>query len=203
MYGGVGLARAVLELLKGQAILHCKALIDATHYLAHAPGNGLACLTAEFPYPARDIAVRDEFGGVGVDEALERLRGEGELLKVGVGIIAAVSVPMAAALLNEPQPDYILEEADAAAVAALVGDVHGERLLVDYRGFKLRAEERPCAAREEGEVAALARDSGYRALSIVAADADNLGGGHSALVADILAQRAEHRAGGLDVAQQA
>ena len=45
MYGGVGLARAVLELLKGQAILHCKALIDATHYLAHALGDGQNSLT--------------------------------------------------------------------------------------------------------------------------------------------------------------
>ena len=171
------------------AVFHRKALVDAAHYLADGLRDILTRLAAEFAHASGYISGRRELGGVGVDKALERLRRERHALEIGVAVVFALALPLPAALLNEPQSDYILEQPGHAAVAALVGDVYGERCAVDNRLGYFRAEERPCAAAQKREAVKLRGDGGYRRLRVVSAHADNLNGVEPQLFAYL---RAEH-----------
>ena len=171
------------------AVFHRKALVDAAHYLADRLRDILTRFAAEFAHAAGYISGRRELGGVGVDEALERLRRERHALEIGVAVFLALAIPLSAALLNEPQSDYILEQPGHAAVAALVGDVYRERCVVDNRLGYFRAEERPCAAAQKREAVELRGDGGYRRLRVVSAYADNFNGVEPKLFAYL---RAEH-----------
>ena len=176
------------------AVFHRKALVDAAHDLTDRLRDILTRSAAEFAHAAGDISGRGELGGVGVDKALERLGGERHALELRVAVVLALALPLSAALLNEPETDYILEQPRHAAVAALVGDVYRERGLVHYGSGYLRAEERPSAAAQKREAVKLRRNGGYRRLRVVSADADDLHGVESQFVADLLAQHAVFRA---------
>ena len=69
----VGLAGAVPDRLKGQAVFEREALIDAAHDFANRLRDILPRFFTEFPHPARQVALRDEFWRVRINEALERL----------------------------------------------------------------------------------------------------------------------------------
>ena len=116
--------RTFTKLFKCQPVFHCKAFVDTAHDLADRFGNVLTRFAAEFTYTLGNISVRNKLGSVRVNEALERLCGKRKLFKIGIGIFLALPFPLAAALLNEPKSDYVLEEARRTVEAALVRDVY-------------------------------------------------------------------------------
>ena len=79
-------------------------------YLADCLRDILTRFAAEFAHATGYISGRRELGRVGVDKALERLRRERHALEIGVAVFLALALPLPAALLNEPQSDYILEQ---------------------------------------------------------------------------------------------
>ena len=124
MNNGVVTLRTFTKLFKCQPVFHRKTFIDTAHDLADRFGNELTRLAAEFTHTLGNISVRNKLGSVRVNEAFERLCGKRKLFEVGIGIFLALPLPLAAALLDEPKSDYVLEEARRTVEATLVRDIY-------------------------------------------------------------------------------
>ena len=124
MNNGVVTLRTFAKLFKCQPVFHCKTFVDTAHDLADRFGNVLTRFAAEFTHTLGNVSVRNKLGSVRVNEALERLCGKRKLFEVGIGIFLALPLPLAAALLDEPKSDYVLEEACRTVKTALVRDVY-------------------------------------------------------------------------------
>ena len=81
---------------------------------------------------------RDLIGQQPLEEA--KLLGE-----LGVGVVVALFLPVAAAFLDEPEAHDVFEEADGAGDAALVGVVVFEGFVIDDGVVGFDAHEGPGA----------------------------------------------------------
>ncbi len=90
------------------------------------PGTGCPVSRAELAYPRRQVARAQEALVVRIDECREgrrRLGARGQLLVRGS---VAGGPHRAPALLHQPQPHDVAQQADRAGHAALVGEVGGK-----------------------------------------------------------------------------
>lgn len=65
---------------------------------------------AEGADAAGDVARRDEFGCVGVDEVAEGLGGQRVLFEIVVAVLLPLAAVLAAGLLDHPEADDVFEE---------------------------------------------------------------------------------------------
>ena len=82
-------------------------------------------------------------------------------------------LPVAAALLNEPQAHDVFERPEAALDRALVGEVRVANCIGQNRLVRLHAEQRPCTAGAERK-AACAGDGGHGRGRVVRADSGEI-----------------------------
>ena len=82
-------------------------------------------------------------------------------------------LPVAAALLNEPQAHDVFERPEAALDRALVGEVRVANCIGQNRLVRLHAEQRPCTAGAERK-AARAGDGGHGRGRVVRADSGEI-----------------------------
>ncbi len=136
--------------------------------------HGLTRLGARRGDAHRDVAGRGEARVVGIDDAAPA----GHLLRRGDELRRrprlAVRRPPPAALLEQPQPGHVLEQADGAVDAELVGDVGRQRGGGGDRSGQLAPDEGPRAA---GDVdvarSRLERRAGDGTGRVVAGDGDH------------------------------
>src|SRR6266540_2089757 len=139
------LARRGAEQLDRLPVLEREALEHAADDLARLLRRLLARARAGLADPPRHVPGRQEDGVIRVHERAPRGRrlGERDQLRVLEGL--AVVRPRPPALVQEPEADHVLEQAERAAGAALVRQVGVERPLVDHGRDDLDADERPGA----------------------------------------------------------
>ena len=85
-------------------------------------------------------------------------------------LVEVAALPLAQALLEEPQPADVAEEPGAAVDAELVGEVGEPGGLGEDRGVELEADERPRATGDVGEPLGGRRDADDRRRGVVGAD---------------------------------
>ena len=168
--------------------------------LAAALGHGLIGLAAVVLNAGGHIAGGEEARVVHVDDRLERGRLLGQLDQPGEIDRVGAAIPLALALLDDPQAHDVLEQASGAVNAALVGVVGLHDLDAGERLGDLRTQERPGSGADVGEGGAFARGhGGHGGRGVVRADGDHGHLLHAHLVGDLLEQQAAHGAGGLDL----
>ena len=143
----------------------------------------------------RVVDVDDRAQRRGVRQRLQQARQVGAW-HAGVG-------PGPQRLRQHPQPDHVLEEADGAVDAALVGEVGGPGRLGEHRLVELEADERPGA---RGDVRRRLVADGHgddRGGGVVGADRDDRHvGGEAQLVGDGGEQGPDHVPGGAQGRQE-
>ena len=117
------LAEDLFKAFDGIAVFHRKALRYATCDRADSLGNGLICVFAELGNEFRHISGAGKTGVVRIDEAFKRLCVPCCLLHIVKRQRLALSLPLTAALLNDPQTHNVFKEADSLVDTALVGEV--------------------------------------------------------------------------------
>ena len=101
-------------------------------------------------------------------------------------------LPVAAALLNEPQAHDVLQRPEAALDRALVGEVRVANCIGQNRLVRLHAEQRPCTAGAERK-AARAGDGGHGRGRVVRADGGKMRLIDAQLCGQLRAERSAQR----------
>ena len=112
----------------------------------------------------------------------------------------AALAPEAHALLQDPKARDILEQADRAAVADLIGEVEFSRLFGQNGSRGFHSQQRPGAGAQVSPARLVGRrDSRNRGTRVVRASGDDLDRSESGLGLEFRSERADHGAGGDDL----
>ena len=185
-------AQHVLQSVEGLAVGEGETIEAGADEFAAGRGGALRGLAAESFDFFRHVAGREERLVVGIDQRLERLAALGHLGELGVAVIVPLALKLSAAFLHQPQAHDVLEEADRAADAALVGVVVTERFGVDDWLRDFDAHQRPRAGADIAPVVPGGGDGGNRAGRIVTGGGDHGNPFNFAFRGHIGAKWAEH-----------
>ena len=158
-----------LEFAQGAGGARGEALENEPDQLAAGRRLGHAGVPARRPEERRHVGSSSERGRIEVERAAERrrrLRFSDERLDVD---LLPRFGPRADALLEDPHPRPVLEEADRPVEAGFVGEAGEARRLREDGRLELGPEERPRAGAEVRPRGVLGRDGGHGRCGVVRA----------------------------------
>ena len=187
------LALDLLETLECPAVFECERFVDAPRDLADGLGHRLVRPAAVILNFLDHPATGEELAVIGFNDGAEGLC----LLCFLDNVVPAEALtgllPVAAALLNEPQAHDVFERPEAALDRALVGEIRVAHGVRQDRLIRLHAEQRPRARRAERE-AARAGDGCHGRGRVVRADGGEAGLIDAQLLGQLRAEFAAQRA---------
>ena len=146
VYLAVGLSVKALDALGGAAVAESETVKHAAHGLARSLRDDLVCLPAEFRDAAGHIPGDREARIERIDEGARRSTSRRHLRQLVVGVALPFAFPLAATLLLEPQPHYVLDKGYLPEASALVREAELPRLVGEDRLVAEHAHYRPGAA---------------------------------------------------------
>ncbi len=132
---------------------------------------------------------------VRIDDGFEGRTGGSQAGQFVVAVVGAFEGPGAPALLEEPEAGDVSQEPDPAADADFVGEVQGQRTLVDDRFGKLDAHQGPGAGADVAPTIAFGGNRGDGGGGVVAGGGIDGRSIEARGVRDVGEQRAQERAG--------
>ena len=167
------MALDLLQTLQCPAVFERQRFIDAPRDLPDGLGYRLVRFAAEGLNFLDHPASGKEFAVIGIDDGAEGFCLFCLFHNVVPAEVLTGLLPVAAALLNEPQAHDVLQRPEAALDRALVGEIRVAHGVRQNRFVRLHTEQRPSAAGAERE-AARAGDSSDGGGRVVRADSGEI-----------------------------
>ena len=156
------------------AVEQREAFQDAAKDWTGLARHRLAGFLAECLDLGRHVTRFQETRIVRVDQGLERRGGRGQVHHHVVIQVLFFLCPITAALLDDPKPGDVFEQAHRAAVADLVCEIQFAAEVRDDWFGHLDAHQRPGAGAQKGPVLAAGRQSRHRGGCVVGTGGDDL-----------------------------
>ena len=140
----------LLEVVESGPVAQRQALQAAAHHSTDGLGLSLSGRSAEGSDGGRHVRRIEQLGRVRIDDAAERFFAFRPVEQSVPAVLAALMLPLAAALRDEPQARDVAQESDRAADAAFVRETARQGSFVDDGLGGLHAHQAPGSAADIG-----------------------------------------------------